>query len=54
MRLLAKHWRIIAKALRFIRDYCNESEAQTILDTIGEHGEKAAPATPKGESDEHD
>ena len=41
MQLLAKHWRIIAKALRFVRDFCDEKGAQEILDTIGEEGEKA-------------
>lgn len=54
MRLLAKHWRIIAKALRFARHFCGESEATAILKIIGEQGEKAAPETPKGESDEQD
>jgi hypothetical protein len=50
MRLLAKQWRIIAKALRFARDLCEEPEAQPILDIIGEHGEKAAPAPTEEES----
>ena len=42
--LTAEQWRIIAKALRFVRDVCEEPAAQPILDVIGEHGEKVADA----------
>ena len=52
MQLLAKHWRIIAKALRFVRDFCDEKGAQEVLNIIGEEGEKAAP--PDQELSDHE
>ena len=39
-QLTASQWRVVAKALRFARDICEEAEAQPILDIIGEEGEK--------------
>ena len=33
--LTAEQWRVIAKALRFVGDVCEEPAAQPILDIIG-------------------
>ncbi len=51
-QLLARHWRIIAKALRFVRRVCEDKSAQEVLDLIGEEGEKAAP--PDQELSDHE
>ena len=40
--LTPKQWRIIAKALKFVRDMCGEPNADEILEVIGTEGEKAA------------
>ncbi len=42
MQLTEEQWRIIAKALAFVRDMCGETRAEEILELIGKEGEKAA------------